>query len=202
MSSQIFPKLIGETYPVLKEPVHDTNIQKSQSGVEVRIANWAQERYRWTIPYGYLNHDPAVAAADLQIIEGLYNLMHGRWDSFLYSDPTDFSVTGSIFGTGDGTTTQFQLARTRGGASHWIYNVDSTVVTPVVKVNGTPTSVTISASGLVTFGSAPAGGAVLTVDFNYYFRVRFDEDSVELTNECGPYWTIKQVVIFEVAANR
>ncbi len=204
MSSSIFPRLIGETWPVLKESIHNTQVQTSQAGMEVRVANWAQERYKWTLPFGYLNDDVLYATADRQILEGLFNKMHGRYDTFLYSDPNDNYVTASIFGTGDGTTTKFQLSRTCGASTHYIYNVDSSTAAPILYANGILISsgYSIDSAGLVTFSSAPGAGIVLTVDFHYYFRCRFDEDSLELTNECGRFWSIKQVVIFEVMGNQ
>ena len=199
MSNTIFPRLLGETFPVLKELTHNTLIQTSAAGLEVRIARWTQPRYRWTISYGYLNHDPAVATADLQTLYGFYESMHGSYSSFLYEDPTDYVAAVSNFGIGDGVTTKFRLARTMGGASHLVY-AHKTSPAPKIYLNAVEQSSGVYSitNGLVTFNAAPSNGVALTADFQFYYRVRFQDDSLEFTNECGPYWTVKSVKLYEV----
>lgn len=209
MSNQIYPVLIGQGWPT-KRRNYDTIDQKAQSGAEVRLANYIQPYYEWEIPYGYLNDNFNIATADYQILMGFSEQRLGKYDSFLFDDPSDddtsqyvanpvASPTPSQIGTGDGTTATFQLARSIGGASHLIYNVNSKNRAPRIYFGATLQSsgYSISASGLVTFSSAPSLATVINADFQYYFRCRFDEDSIEAENIGGPYWMVKSVTLYE-----
>ncbi len=137
---------------------------------------------------------------------GVFGACQGRGGLFLFNDATDNSVSLTVGGmldvtpgsanpmsaTGNGTSTNFQLARTLGGLS-WdmIQNLNGSIV---VEVNGTTTvPASISSTGVVTFTSAPAGSAALTWSGNFYFLCRFAEDSFkELSmigyNASGPLW--------------
>jgi uncharacterized protein (TIGR02217 family) len=117
---------------------------------------------------------------------------------FLYQDYNDNTVTTGQSGMlnvtagaatpmglqGDGTSTQFQLARSIGGVA-WdiIQNLNGSAT---VYVNGTPTTPSsISSTGLVTFSSAPGSGATLTWAGNFYFLCRFDDDTIEDLSSIG-----------------
>ena len=203
MSNLIYPSLVGEAWPVLKEPVHSTLVQTSASGKEARAALYSQERYRWTIPYGYLNHDASVATADLQILMGFFSSHHGQLDSFFYSDPTDnYAADATIFATGDGSTKAFRMGRTMNGALHLVGGVDTRDSNrlPQIFINGSPQGGGYSInnnSGVITFTSAPGSGAVISASFAYLFRVRFADDSIEFQNEVGTFWTVGSVKLIE-----
>ena len=78
-------------------------------------------------------------------------------------------------GTGDGTTTTFQLQRTFGGSTDPVFAPIAASVT--VTVAGTPVSVTTNAgSGVITFAGAPAASAAIAASFSYYWRCFLDED--------------------------
>jgi uncharacterized protein (TIGR02217 family) len=112
------------------------------------------------------------------------------------------SPTPSQIGIGDGATTIFQAGRVRGGALHYLYNVNSTNRAPRIYLNGTlqVSGYTINSSAAITFGSAPGSGVTVAIDFQYYYRVRFEEDSIESENVAGPYFKISSVKLFEVLA--
>ena len=212
MSNAIFPgypTIVGMGWPIRSVEASTTN-QISKSGMEVRVANYPQPKYKYDIPFSYLNDDPRIAAADYELIIGFYEARNGKFDSFLFTDLADCdtsqnvpnpvaSPTPSEIGVGDAVTTTFQLGRLRAGALHLIYNVNATSRAPRIYFGSTLQSsgYTISASGLVTFGSAPGSGVVINADFQYYYRCRFDEDSIEAENVAGSYHFIKQVTIYE-----
>jgi hypothetical protein len=52
---------------------------------------------------------------ELQTLGGFFLARQGSYDSFLYSDPTDNTVTKQTFAAGDDVTTAFTLARAWGG---------------------------------------------------------------------------------------
>jgi hypothetical protein len=151
MSNAVFPTLAGISWGIVKAPQWNTRVQRSISFMETRIAFASLPQWRWSVPFQFLRvADPF----EYQTLASFYNDRKGRWDSFLYSDPVDSSVTDMNFGTGDGSTTQFQLGRRllAGGLLEPIYNVQ---VLTNIKKNGvlqtSPANYSISATGLVTF---------------------------------------------------
>lgn len=194
----IFPKLIGETYPVKGRPVFDTIEQKSSSGMGVRIGKYVYPLNEWDIPYNWVSAD--AAQSDYQTLKGFCLSVYGMMSAFLFRDPSDCSTTDdgtmhrrdgttlstrtpSILATGDGTTTTFQIGRTIGGFLEVLFDIDSTVDAPKIYLNTTlqASGYTISATGLITFASAPGSGVLVKADFNYYWRVNFAEDNPEFS---------------------
>lgn len=188
MSSSVFPALAGLTWGTKKSPIWNTRIQTSISGRETRIQLASLPRWRWTLNYEFLR---AATPFEYQQLADFFNSRAGAWDSFLYSDPTDNSVTDMNFGTGDAVTTAFQIGRRlqTGGLLEPIYNVNALTN---IKKNGvvqtSPGDYSISATGLVTFTSAPANGLALTWTGTYRWRCRFEQDSVDFNNFMENLW--------------
>jgi uncharacterized protein (TIGR02217 family) len=189
MSNAVLPTLSGLMFPVLKTPKWSTKIQTATSGKETRLGLWSYPIWEYTIGYGYLRSS---STAELQTLAGFYNARQGAYDSWLFTDPDDNAVVAQSFGTGDGATASFQLARALGG-----YNE------PVLALNGTPaiykagtlqaagTNYSISATGLVTFVSPPANGNALTWTGSYYWRCRFLDDHITLEKFMASLWELK-----------
>jgi uncharacterized protein (TIGR02217 family) len=122
----------------------------------------------------------------------IYLKTYGGATYFAFLDPDDNSVTGQPFGTGDGTTTQFELVRslTGIGFAEPVRNFVSTTIF----VNGvSSSSYTIDANGLVNFAGAPGAGAVLTWTGQYRWLCRFDDDSLDLSKFTKDWWNCKSV---------
>lgn len=191
MSDAVFPTLPGLTWNVHKAPEWKTKVQQAISGRELRAAFRQYPLYRFTLAFDFLRADSV--NAELQALLGFFNARQGSFDSFLYTDPTDATVTAQSFGTGNGATTQFKLVRTYGGA-----------IEPVMNLNGNPaiykagvlqtagTHYTIS-NGLVTFVAAPANGNALTWTGSYYYRCRFADDTADFDNFLHELWTLKKL---------
>lgn len=194
----VFPQLIGLSWPVTRTRAFSTIVQTSQSGKEIRLANYGQAVYNWKLQFDYLPNDAAIST-DYQTLAGFLELNNGSLNQFLFDDQYDDVTTSSNFGTGDGVTTQFQLARTSGGASHLIYAPKSSP-TPEIFINGILQSsgYTIATNGLVTFSSAPGVGLPLTWAGDYYFVVRFKQDELEFDQIVSVYNEIKEVELKEV----
>jgi uncharacterized protein (TIGR02217 family) len=216
MSYLTFPTLVGLGWPNRNQEA-STIVQKATSGKEVRIQNYPQNYYLWEVNFGYLDDDYLVATADFQILMGFWEQVGGMATPFLISiqndndtsqynpnpsgSPTPSPIVNTVTGNtqGDGTTTTFQLARAWGGFSHLIYytNVNNRAVriyiNSVLQVSG----YSISSTGLVTFGSAPGNGLVVSADFQYYYLVRFMEDSIEAEGVAGPYHVVKSLKFYE-----
>lgn len=189
MSNLVFPTLPGLTFGVTKTPTWSTRVQTAVSGKELRAAFWSLPIWQYTLVYEFLHAD---SRAELQTLLGFFNARQGKFDSFLFNDPDDNTVTGQSFGTGDGATTAFQLVRTLGG-----------VTEPVKDLNGAAqiykagvlqgSGYTVSSTGLVTFTTAPTAGAALTWSGSYYWRVRFDMDALEVSKFMALLWDAKTV---------
>ena len=179
MSNEIFPVLPGLKWNQVKTPVFTTLIQRSVSKRESRAATNFYPLYQWDLSYELLRQGGAFA--ELQTLLGFYLRRQGALDDFLSDDPTDDSVAGQVIGTGDGGTLAFQLVRYFGGWVDLVTDVKASPA-PVIYVNGSAVSpslysIGMTASGILTFNSAPANGAAITADFSYYWRVRFIEFS-------------------------
>ena len=128
-----------------------------------------------------------------------FNARSGSFDSFLWTDPDDNSVTAQSFGAGDGSTISFQLTRTFGGYAEPVFDTNST---PAISVNGVlktaGTDYTISSTGVVTFAAAPGSTLPLTWTGTYYRRVRFASDSAEFAQFLKNLWELKAVELIGV----
>lgn len=160
-------------------PERMTDIVTLSSGREERNSRWAQSRRRYNAGYGIKSR------ADMQAVLAFFEERRGRFHSFLWRDGLDHSSNGQQpLGTGDGTTTQFQLAKTYGASfDPYLRPVTKPVAeTVTVFVDASPTSaVTVDElTGMVTFDDAPADGAVLTASFEFDVPVRFDIDRLDI----------------------
>lgn len=194
MSNAVFPVLAGLDWNVIKTPVWKTRIQEAVSGKELRAALMSYPLWKFSLSYTVLRAN--AANAELQTLMGFFNARQGMFDSFLYTDPTDNSVANQSFGTGDGSTTAFQLLRSLGGFTEPIQNVNGT---PTIYINGTPTAAfTLGSTGVVTFTTAPAPAAALTWSGNFYYRCRFLQDSSEFDNFMRDLWALKKLTFQSV----
>lgn len=135
-----------------------------------------------------------VAASVLQRFLGCFLACCGRGGFFLFTDPNDNTVSSqgcmlnvtagaaSPMGTaGDGSSTQFQLARSLDQGTDVLQQVSNVSVF----VNGEPCTDTSGnplwsvRNGVVTFFTAPAAGAVLTWTGNFQYLCQFSDDTLK-----------------------
>jgi len=131
---------------------------------------------------------------DLHAVIAFFEARLGRLYGFRLKDFADFKSVapgGTVtpldqaIGTGDGATTQFQLAKTYvSGPSNWLRAikkpVDGTVriaLDGVEQVSGFTVDAT---TGLVTFDTAPADGIAITAGFEFDTPARFDSDALSI----------------------
>jgi uncharacterized protein (TIGR02217 family) len=185
MSNLLFPKIRGLSWEVVKNPTLSTEIQSSLAGREVRIQNFPNPIWEFTLIYEYLLNDPKfrddTGSTPLEQLIGFFLARGGQFDDFLLneSDLTqrleDSVFSGQPIGTGDGVTTNFQLVRNFGGFLEACQNPANqsarVYVNGAVKTQGTDYTISL---GMVTFTVAPALGAAITADFTFLHRVRFD----------------------------
>jgi hypothetical protein len=136
--------------------------------------------WHFSFPVPYLQGRIDQPTSAVAIVFGVIAAMKGRADTFLFLDPNDNAVNKAQFGTGDATTTAFQITRNIGGAVQADI-IQNFVGNPQIFVNGTPVTsgFSIDSFGVITFTSAPAANAVLSWSGQFYFRCRFDDDAIE-----------------------
>ena len=141
-----------------------------------------------------------------------FEARNGRLYGFRFKDWADFksclpsqlpSPTDQAIGTGDGSTTQFQLTkRYSSGAQSWTRGITKPVAgTVTIALNGTPQASgwTVSpATGLVTFATAPAAGVALTAGFDFDVPVRFDTDTLDITLDLERLGSIPSIPLTEI----
>ena len=158
-----------------------TNIATLGSGHEKRNQEWEQVRGEWDVGYG------ARDLTTIKAIRDFHMARVGMHRGFRFRDPLDFEGTAENIGTGDASTTTFQLRR-QYPSGPTIYN--RTITRPVVGtvkifLDGVETSsFTVNTStGVVTMNSAPGANVVVTATFEFDVPVRFDVDRIDISFE-------------------
>jgi uncharacterized protein (TIGR02217 family) len=209
----IFPTLPGLGWSVSKAPRFATRIQRAVSGRELRVVDQPNPIWTWTLTYSMLRDQndtraasgPGVGYDELRTLMGFFLQQQGSFQPFLFDDPSDDRASAQAIGTGDGSTTVFQLVRTMGAALPGggfaepitAPNTVATIYFDGVRQSASGYSVDAS-TGLVNFSSPPPAGQLVTVDFTYYFRVRFADDSSEFENFLYQLWALKQLKLQSV----
>jgi hypothetical protein len=124
MPLPVFPTLAGQGWSVHKRPSFSTTVADHASGREVRRAKWLNPRWSFELTFEGLDSTDgtygSLGASSLQTLMGFFMQVQGSANPFLYFDPSDYQVSGQVFGTGDGATRSFQLSRALGGGTEWI----------------------------------------------------------------------------------
>lgn len=141
MSNDIYPDLPGLTFTVVRSVVPPpVTILTTPSTREYRTRDAANSRVKYTLPYEFLRQNAPFA--ELSTLVNFYNDHGGPFDSWLFLDPDDNSVSYQKFATGSGgNATTFQLGRQFAGSN-------GSLLEPIFDTAGTP---------MITFNT-PAGG--------------------------------------------
>lgn len=200
MSTAILPSLAGLGIDVTRSPIWDTVVQQSLSGKETRYARQSYPRWKWELAYNVLRS--TASYTELQQLAGFFNLRQGQYDTFLYRDVDDNTVTGQEIIIADGVKTTFQLIRTFGG---FIEPVLAPKIVSAVYLNGALLMSGYAVGnwgsttpGQITFTSAPASGTVITADFSYYWPVRMAADSISFSMFLSGYYKAKKFSFISV----
>ena len=120
---------------------------------------------------------------------------------FITKDPHDAVENGRQIGTGDGTTTTFQLLRAAGGFLDPVEVVgDGTLnvyVDGELVTEGTDPSTsayTLNSLGQVVFHVAQGAGSIITADFQWLFRMAFVNDAEDATGQWFKMYARTQVL--------
>ncbi len=187
-------------------PERRTQIVELASGDEERNASWANSRRRYDVAYGIRRAD------DLAAVVAFFEARNGRLYGFRFKDWADYKsclpsatpeATDQIIGTGDGSTTAFQLVKTyASGAQSWTRTITKPVAGTVrVAIDGTeqPSGWSVDVTtGVVTFDTAPATGVAITAGFEFDVPVRFDTDALDVTLDLERLGSITSIPLLEI----
>lgn len=184
-------------------PERRTEVTTLASGREQRNARWSRSRRRYNAGYGVKSIE------DLAVVTAFFEERCGRLHSFLWRDGLDWQSGRPVtafdqkLGTGDGVETAFQLIKTYGsGIDTQIRPITKPVVASVVVgVDGVELDGDFSVDGLtgvVSFVTPPADGAVLTSGFAFDVPVRFDTDRLEAVRTGFAAAEIPNIPLIEV----
>jgi len=198
MSNAVYPALPGLTFGVQRSIIPPpVQVRTTPSRREFRARDATLPLYGYSLVYEFLRSN--AAWSELQTLVGFYNLRGGPFDTFLFTDPDDSAATLALFGTGDGATVAFQLLRSFGGFAEAVNDVNGA---PSIYKAGTLQSsgYTISATGLVTFSTAPTTGQLLTWSGAFYRRCRFKGEQLDTTKFMQDLWEARKVELISVKA--
>lgn len=178
-------------------PEYSTSVIALQSGHEKRNANWSVARARYDVSFGIQSQ------TQMDNLIAFFRAMRGRATGFRYKDWADYQGVGEVIGTGDDSTTMFQLIKTYSSGSESIARsitkpVSGTVdvyIDSVLQVSGVSVDTT---TGVVTFATPPASSEIISADFEFDVPVRFEDDYLETTLEKLHEHSVKRINLVEV----
>jgi uncharacterized protein (TIGR02217 family) len=188
-------------------PSRKTEIVTLGSGFEERNAVWANSRRRYDVGYGVKTLD------DLHSVIAFFEARMARLYGFRLKDFSDYKSCSpgvditpldQTIGTGNGSATQFQLAKTyTSGSASWQRTIKKPVAATIrVALNGTEQLSGFSVdttTGIVTFTSAPGAGVSVTAGFEFDTPVRFDTDQLSINLADFAAGDIPSIPLVEIA---
>ncbi len=163
-------------------PEFSTSVVTLQNGFEQRNINWSIARAKYNVSQGIKTQ------AQLDALIAFFRNAGGKAQGFRFKDWSDYQGIGQSIGTGNGSTTQFQLVKHYTSGSATVARIITKPVAGSVTifVNGVLQTSGVSvnmATGVITFTSAPANLAAISADFEFDVPVRFDTDHLAATLE-------------------
>jgi len=210
VSTLLFPRLKGVGWGTTIAHNHFYTDVIARSGRSVSVQHAAQPVTKITISYsddGFLDDfkpaptkDGSVVYSDYITMLGFFNYHGGGAQRFLFQGVSDrerreYSRRGERQFIGDGATKIFQLVRNVGIFAESIY---WPMAAPTVYVNGVAqaaASITALGNGQYQFAGAPAANAVVTADFVFAYRCKFDAKELSFKNWCEGYWSVETPLI-------
>ncbi len=181
------PMLSGQSPQVRKNPTWSTTAKRSASGLPIRRQELAYPIWEFDVSFDVLRATPTHDEV-AQIFE-FFNEAMGRARPWLFLDPSDYRAVGAPIGTGDGTTTAFQLSRQIDSFAEPVFAAFGVTVFD----NGSPAAASLGPGGVVTFLAPPAAGHALTWTGFFFFVCRFEDDDLTLDEIYAQLWGLKDM---------
>lgn len=164
-----FPKL-NVAYESSKSVKWDTAVQTAGSG---RIKTLTNRFYpQWTIESKFVG----LADDERRKLMGFVNQCKGSYTPFLWLDPEDYHVGSIELPTV--STGVYQCVMVFGSfvqPAQYVENVTVYVDGVLQDASGYTVS-----DGRIKFDTAPASTSVVTASYDYYFKVMFSDDGIEV----------------------
>jgi len=203
MTTSVFPSLPGRAWPISRTAMWSTRLQIALSGKLITQADWVYPLYVWKVDHNVLRQGTVngTAYTELQTLFNFYEAVGGSFQSFLFTDSDDNSVTDQAVGLGTGSQTVFPLLRTFGG---FVERIQAPNVVTNVKLNGTIQSggtytitnwgtTNTNGPGCLIFNTPPAAAVVVAITYTYYFPCRFMADQAPFENPYSGRWAVKSL---------
>lgn len=195
-------------------PRFKTTVLGLESGFEQRNVDWSRVRGEWDVGYGVLlKFNETGNLLDLNDLRDFFYARQGRAFSFRFKDWLDFEIgtpgdpvnDNQSIGTGDGSTTVFQIfKRYVSGSQTYDKSINKVVsntltvfVNAVQQTEGVDYTVNLN-TGQITFTSAPGNGLNVSVACEYDNHVRFDTDKFDANLDLFNQGSWPNVPIVEV----
>ena len=170
MTLQKFPAALQPkvAYNSSKRQSWDSEVYESASGKYRSLSNQLYPKWKISVLIQPLTD------AEARTLMGFVAARKGGYEPFLWKDAEDYHEEGITLAKVN--TTMFQAVAKFGEyvePVEYIENVE-------VFVNGTKQAAnryTVT-DGYITFSTAPASGAVVTANYDYYWKVRFNDDGM------------------------
>lgn len=189
MSNAIFPTFPGLAWSVYKTPEWSTSAQRAVSGKEIRMANRARPVWLFSLSYEILRG--ASVLHEYQTLLAFYNARQGSFDSFLFNDTSDNTATAQVIGTGNGTQTTWTLTHQIDTWSEPVGGANPLGLK--VFVNGTDVNGAFNLVGnTVVLNTPPPAASTITWSGQFYYRMRFDKDTMEFEQFMRDFWALKK----------
>lgn len=158
-----------------------TDIVVTGGGHEKRNQNWLRARHKFEIDITQMQQN------ELDVLVAFFLARNGRARGFRLYDWADHVIAGGSIGTGDGTTTTFQIVKHyESGGRQYTRRITkpvlSTVVVRVGNVGASIVTASVQTQGTVVV-TAPATGQAVSVSCEFDVPVRFDTDQMFITIE-------------------
>lgn len=187
-----------------------TDIARNPGGYEQRVGRRGYSLRKFNLGYQIRRQEHVYE------VLSLFEACEGQVHTFPYRDRIDFKSSSPfnepqsndvLLGTGDGTTAAFQLRKGYTAGSTTVYRtillpVSGTLLVEVAGVLKTePTHYTVNYNtGIITFtgGNIPTAGQLVKAGFEFYTKVRFDTDELNISYEGFRVGSIPNIPLIEV----
>ena len=150
----------------------ETLVSESEKGAEQRRALWENPIRAFSISWDTL------LSTQITTLIDFYEARQGRFAKFKFKSQVEKTKTLESVGTGDNTTTLFTLDKKYVDSSNMTIYIDTVETSAYIVVDN-------ENYGQITFSSAPLSGEVITATYDYYWPVRFNQDTLQPTNSYG-----------------
>lgn len=186
-----------------------TIVQQTASGHEIRVARQAQAVHRMSL------RTELQSASQAKTLKAFALARRGSLHSFKIKDWSDYTSNADgesaataldqVIGSGNGTTTTFQLVKRyeTTGPNPYVRTITLPIAgTVVAAVDGIATAAfTVSGTGQIVFSAAPGAGTVVTAGFQFHVPVRFTLDVdrwTRLQADAFNIWSLPSLDVQEV----